>query len=224
MLPDLIGLGEMPAGDFPTLGGYSVGYVREGSQVGVLGEGESDEPVPLLSFRQSGLGRAVAFLGEADGEFSGGLAGWEGYGGCFTTLVRWACGSEASGELYAELLRDGHEAVLDIEAAQDAELQLDGLTATLVAPDGATVPLTLTRLGPTRLQARAPMRAEGAWRAVVATPGGGVLRVPPVSLAYSPEFAPALDPLAGERRLAALAQTTGGRVQPPVSELLAAAA
>ena len=222
-LPDLIGLGEMPAGDFPTLGGYSVGYVREGSQVGVLGmrDGEGDEPVPLLSFRQSGLGRAVAFLGEADGEFSGGLAGWEGYGDCFTTLVRWACGSEASGELYAELLRDGHEAVLDIEAAADAELQLDGLTATLVAPDGATVPLTLTRLGPTRLQARAPMRAEGAWRAVVATPGGGVLRVPPVSLAYSPEFAPAVDPQAGERRLAALAQTTGGRVEPPVSELLA---
>jgi hypothetical protein len=56
MLPDLIGLGEMPAGEFPTLGGYSVGYVREGTTVGVLGEGESDEPVPLLSFRQAGLG------------------------------------------------------------------------------------------------------------------------------------------------------------------------
>jgi Mg-chelatase subunit ChlD len=221
MLPDLIGLGEMPAGEFPTLGGYSVGYVREGTTVGVLGEGESDEPVPLLSFRQAGLGRSVGFLGEADGEFSGGLAGWEGYGGCFTTLVRWASGSEASGELYAELLRDGHEAVLEIEAARDAELALDGLTATLVAPDGSSLPLTLTRLSPTRLQARAPLRAEGAWRAVVATPGGGVLRVPPVSLAYSPEFAPALDPQAGERRLAALAQTTGGRVQPPVSELLA---
>jgi hypothetical protein len=42
-----------------------------------------------------------------------------------------------------------------------------------------------------------------------------------VSLAYSPEFAPALDPKAGERRLAALAEATGGRVEPPVSELFA---
>jgi len=218
-LPDVIGLGEMPTGAFPTLGGYSVAYLREGGQVGVLGD--DDPPVPLLAFRQAGLGRSVSFLGEADGEYSGGLATWEGYGDFASTLVRWISGSEAGGELFAELLRDGHEAVLTIEAAEGHERLLDGLDASLMAPDGEPARLQLVRTGPLRLEARVPLRLEGAYRAVVATAGGAVLRVPPVSLAYSPEYAPTLDPKAGERRLAALAEATGGRVEPPVSELFA---
>lgn len=218
-LPDAIGLGEMPPGAFPTLGGYSVAYLREEGQVAVLGH--DDPPVPLLSFRQAGLGRSAAFLGEADGEHSGELASWAGYGDCFVTLLRWLSGSEAGGELFAALHRDGHEAVLSVEAARESALLLDGVSATLMAPDGEALRLTLTRSGPLTLEARVPMRAEGAYRAVVATADGAVLRVPPVSLAYSPEYAPALDPQAGERRLAALAQATGGRVEPPVAELLA---
>jgi len=170
----------------------------QGGIVGVLGD--DDPPVPLLAFRQAGLGRSVSFLGEADGEYSGGLATWEGYGDFASTLVRWISGSEAGGELFAELLRDGHEAVLTIEAAEGHERLLDGLDASLMAPDGEPARLQLVRTGPLRLEARVPLRLEGAYRAVVATAGGAVLRVPPVSLAYSPEYAPTLDPKAGERR------------------------
>ena len=43
----------------------------------------------MFSFQHAGLGRAAAFLGEADGELSGDLASWEGYGDFFGTVVRW---------------------------------------------------------------------------------------------------------------------------------------
>src|SRR5690606_18226628 len=69
VLPDLLGLGELELGGFPELGGYSIAWPEVGASVALRSADEL--AAPLLAFWQRGLGRAAAFLGEADGEASG---------------------------------------------------------------------------------------------------------------------------------------------------------
>jgi hypothetical protein len=73
---------------------------------------------------------------------------------------------------------------------------------------------------PSRLVARVPLEADGIYRAAVAV-AGNTLRVPPLCLPYSPEWAVQPDPRAGERVLRRLALSTGGSVQPTVDAVVA---
>ena len=91
----------------------------------------------------------------------------------------------------------------------------------MLGPDGTTVVLPLTRVGDTRLEARAPLSSEGAYRPVLRTGKGRFLRLPAVTLPYSPEFEPRLTPDEGERTLRELVRTAEGRLDPPAEALMA---
>ena len=215
--PELRAVGDLDLGPGPTLGGYSIAFLRPGSSAGYVTR--DAEAAPAFAFRQAGLGRTAAFLGEIDGEASGGLATWAGLGPFLSTTARWLGGSDAGGDLFAELVRDGHEAVLSIEAEAGREALLGRATAKVAGPDGVARDVVLTRVGERRLEARFPLTGAGVYRAAADAGDGRALRVAPIALPYSPEYAPASDPRAGERLLAELAEASGGRIEPPTAEL-----
>ena len=222
--PSLVGLGDLSIGSFaggaiPPVGGHAIAWAEPRASVGLALDDETD--TPLLSFWQRGLGRAAAYLGEVDGEFTGPIGGFEGFDELLATVGRWVGGAESVEDVWAEIRREGHEAVVRVELASGASPDaVEALRAVQVGPDGA-VPLWLERTGLREFEARFPLDREGVYRAVVQAGADTVLRLAPVSLPYSPEFEPRVDPGEGRRTLARLAEIAEGRVDPPVSDLLA---
>lgn len=218
-LPDIVAIGDLAQQSLPVVGGYSIAYGKPDAQIGLVTKDE--QRAPFLAFWQHGLGRAVAFLGEADGDVSGGLATWPGYGDYFVTVVRWLAGNEADSELFATMTREGHEGVLSVEVEPGREALLGQLQAQVLDPNGVAQTVFLSRVGEHRLEGRIALRGEGVYRAAVQVGEDRHLRVPPVTLPYSPEFERQADPRHGEKTLARLAEITEGRVDPPASELMA---
>ena len=194
VLPDLVAVGALASTAFPDVGGYTIAYRKPEASAGLVTKDE--QHAPLLSFWQRGLGRSAAFLGQADGKVSGGLATWKGYGDFFATLVRWTAGSEASGAVFAEAVRRGHEGVLTIETEAGDEAALARIEASLVTPAGRD---EAPRPAPRRaLAARGPVRARRGRHA----PARGVARrrpVPPRAAADAPVLARVRAPHAPER-------------------------
>ncbi|MGE3752825.1 MAG: VWA domain-containing protein [Planctomycetota bacterium] len=218
VLPDIVSVGMLHGAAFPDVDGYSIAYLKPGAQRGLV---TSDETAaPLLAFWQAELGRSAAFLGMADGRLSGALSTWEGYADFFATLVRWVAGTDATRDLFAEVTRQGHEAVVGVEVEPGREDLLGGIEARLVGPDDASRAVVLARVGETRLEARISLPQEGAYRPVLTTGDGRVLRLPAVMLPYSPEYEPRLLPDEGERTLRDVVRSAEGRIDPPASELM----
>jgi uncharacterized membrane protein len=218
VLPDVLALGALSGRSFPDVGGYSIAYLKERAQVGLLTSDETS--APLFSFWQCGLGRGAAFLGEVDGLLTGPLASWAGYADFFTTVVRWLAGAQANERVFADLERRGHEGVLSVEVEPGQEALLAQLRGRVLLPDGSVAEATLVRIDERRLEARVPLHGEGVYRAALEVEGSGeVVRVPPITLPYSPEFERRLDPESGARELARLTAIAEGRVDPPLVEV-----
>jgi hypothetical protein len=178
-----------------------------------------EQKAPLFAFWQHGVGRAAAFLGEVDGEYSGALPGWPRYGDVFATTVRWLAGNDASHEVFADFVRQGHEGVLRVEVEKGREALLGQVVAQLIAPAGDSQPVLLERTGERTLEARVPLGAEGIYRAALQVGDDQFVRLPPLALPYSPEFEPRLDPRFGATTLARISAITGGKSPPQASDL-----
>ncbi len=218
-LPDILAIGDLQQVAFPAVGGYSIAYAKPGASTAL--ETRDDQKAPLLAFWHCGLGRSAALLAEADGALTGAWAAWEGYGGVVSTLARWLAGTEATGDLFASMRREGHEAILTVEGEAGKEALLAGLDAVVLGPGGEAIPAPLVRIEERRLRARLPLSGTGSYRPVVRTATGALLRVPPVTLPYSPEFEPRRDPRGGERALERIASISGGTVDPTLAQLAA---
>lgn len=215
VLPALGTLGDMPVA-FPQVGGYSLAWPRPRAERDLITQDE--QKAPMLSHWQVGLGRSAAFLGEVDGATTGGLAAWDGYGDFFATLVRWLCGGQERG-IFLDASRTGSMGQVTLEVEDDLAAQLDTARGVVTFPDGRAQDLVFERAAAGRLTAQLPLEVEGVYRAAVQV-GGVTLRVPPLCLPYSPEYAPQPDARAGERTLRRLATTTGGRMQPTAEQVL----
>lgn len=215
----LLALGDLRDLAFPALGGYSIAWPKPGAQVGVVSE--DDQKAPVVAFWHQGLGRTAAVLAEADGELSGGLAQWPRYGDFFATVARFLTGTEAPDEVFAELVREGQDGVLTLAVEKGHESSLASVAARLLGPDDDARDLVLERVGPRKLVARFPLRGHGAFQASVRLGPDQVLRVPPIMLPYSPEYAPVVDRNGGRLLLDRIARETGGKVEPTSTELMA---
>ena len=86
------------AGDpFPAIGGYNLCYLRPGAMQGLTARDEFKGPV--LSWWQAGIGRSLAYTGEADGAFTGDFGTWPGAGGALAAMARWTAGQEDSASI-----------------------------------------------------------------------------------------------------------------------------
>lgn len=206
----------------PHLGGYNLTYLRPSA--GALYRTLDENHAPALAAWSRGLGRVAAFTGEVDGPRAAILTGWRGYRALFGKTVRWAMGPEESGDAVLKVRREGHDLLVTAEIDPDASERYAGASVTLLrgsaegTPEEA--PLRLESDG--KLVARFRLSGSDTYHPVVKL-GGEVLRAPPATLPYAPEFEPRA-PDAGRRELEAIASLTGGRERLSVEGLFERAA
>jgi hypothetical protein len=202
-----------------SIGGYNLTYLRPRANLATVTTDEYKAPV--VASWQVGGGRVLCYLGEADGQYAGAVAGWKDAGDFFTSLTRWVAGD--SGDLPGNMLltQDVKNGLARIELHLDPERDKVG-----AAPPGGSPKVTtlrgVTGLKPSSekaemrwasadtLEVEIPLRGNETALSTVEVPGAGSVTLAPVALPYSPEF----KPVNGEEGLAALArlaQATGGK-------------
>jgi len=209
--PDLALLGRAAGtGAPPALGGYNLAYARPLASVALRTTDENH--APLLAFWPHGTGRAAAYLGEVDGEYTGEMRAWNGYRALLEQSVRWTLGGEGSRTqgAVARVTRTGSD--LHVTVDLDPRQPAPGLSPTLMllSDDGNTAPqeVPLRWEEEDRLGVHVTLSRGGTFHPVVKM-AGRALRLPPATLPYPPEYQPG-SAKEGRALLAALAQLTGG--------------
>jgi uncharacterized membrane protein len=204
---------------FPALGGYNLTYVRPDANVGVLTTDENHAPV--FAFAQRGLGRSAAFTGEIGGTWGAEVVAWPGFADFFVTTVRWLAGLEEPSEVFSSVRREGRQAVISVEVDPAAPHPPDAseLSARVTDPSGVARELELVRVGEQRYEARLELDRAGVSLGTLRVGAKKGLALPPIVLAYSPEFAPRRDREAGTRLLQRIAQESGGENIASVADL-----
>jgi Mg-chelatase subunit ChlD len=215
-LPDMVLLGELPRSPFPGVDGYNLTYLRPGATMGVVTTDEYKAPV--LAFWHRGLGRVAALTTEVDGQYSRRLNAWNDFAGFTLGLGRWLLGGDPPTGVQATIEREGGQGVVRVELdpgrARGGPADVRSATAAIVPPDSAERSagqrLTLSWVGEDTLEARFPLHKAGLHLGAVQLGNGTVLPLAPLSLPYSPEFEPKLDPAEGSNTLREIARITGG--------------
>jgi uncharacterized membrane protein len=215
-LPDMVLLGDLPATSFPVLDGYNLTYLRPGATMGVVTTDEYEAPV--LAFWHRGLGRVASVTAEMDGEYSQRLNAWRGFSAFSLGLGRWLLGGEPPIGVQATMERKSGEGIvrvdLDPDRVRGSADELRAATAMIVVPDGrgggSSRRLDLSWVGEDTLEARFPIERAGTYFGAVRTGAGHVLALAPLSLPYSPEYEPRMDPDEGRTALVEMARMTGG--------------
>ncbi|MGA2619946.1 MAG: VWA domain-containing protein [Thermoguttaceae bacterium] len=208
-------ISSQPLGRFPGVGGYNLCYLRPGANLALRCEDEYQ--APLLAAWQAGLGRALCYTGEADGKYTGPLAGWSGVGDFFASLARWTAGKQQGlgpGVVATQELRRG---VCRVELHLDPERQAAPFTrlpelTTLSARPGESATSKTTRMSwssPDCLLAEVPLAGGETVLTTVEAAGAGQTTLAPMCLSYSPEYLPQ-KPGQGTAALEQLARATGG--------------
>ncbi|HEX2119181.1 MAG TPA: VWA domain-containing protein, partial [Acidimicrobiales bacterium] len=169
-----------------------------------------DDGDPLLASWQIGLGRASSWTSDASARWSQQWAGWEGYTGFWTAVVKDtfpAAGASGAG-VRADLV-DGRLRV----TAESATDWPDGATATarVSTPGGGSQEMALERVSGTAFVGELPATAAGAYGVGAAVSGAGRILLSASTVAvqsYSAEYAlGASDPATLDR----VSSLSGGR-------------
>lgn len=215
MTSDIRLIGELTSGGFPNAGGYNLSYLKPEATLGVVSQDEYQAPWSAFWYR--GLGRVAAITLEVDGQNTGPFGTWDDYADFCITHARWLLGSEAPGEAFVKLTRDGQEAVVTLEL-DEKRAKVAGAqpapTLQLVPPGeerSSVKPVPFQWRGPATLEARFRLSEAGTFRGVV-TSGGKILsEVPAITLPYSPEFMPRAGLPTGRETLMELADIAQGK-------------
>ena len=217
-------LAGSPLKEQPVVGGYNLCYVRPEANLAAVTTDEYQAPV--IASWQAGRGRVVCYTGEADGEFTGDIAKWPRVGTMFSSLVRWAAGSDSSlppGMMLVQRSRDGIcrlELHLDpkrtgvpFHGAPEATI-LHGEPGS--TPERAVLPLTWESAD--LLAAEFPLHGTETTLPNVTVPGQAAVTLSPVCLPYSPEYRPA-EAGRGIATLRRIADISGGQERADVTAL-----
>src|SRR5262245_3292276 len=202
-----------------SVGGYNLTYLRPKANLAAV---TTDEyKAPLVASWQAGGGRVLCYLGEADGQYAGAVAGWKDAGDFFTSLARWIAGD--AGDLPGNMLltQDVKNGVARIELHLDPERD----EAPSESPGEPPKVTTLRGVAGSKpsseksemrwasadtLEVEIPLRGNETALSTVEVPGAGRVTLAPVALPYSPEFKP-VSGEEGQAALSRLAQATGGK-------------
>ncbi|QDU66804.1 vWA domain-containing protein [Engelhardtia mirabilis] len=218
-LPGLLGIGDLPTDALPILAGYNLTYLQAEATAGAVTT--DDYKAPVIAYAWYGLGRSLAYTGQVGGESGGAIVAWPGFQALFSSIVRWLVGMGEPEGVFADVERRGNEALVTVELDPEAELdtELARLEANLRLPSGENRVVALERTGPRSFEARVPIDEAGVVVGTVSLGDDRSLQLPVIGLPYSPEFERGPDPDVGRRRLARLADLSGGRVEPAAGEL-----
>ena len=211
----LMAITRQPLGEFPKIGGYNLCYLRPGANLAVVSMDQYSAPV--LSSWQAGLGRVLCYAGEADGEYTGPIAGWDNAGDFFASLVRWTAGKSqglGKGMVATQELRNGVcriELHLDPTRETTPFVRLPELTSLSARPGeiAATQKTGMRWLSADTLLGEIPLAGSETILTTVSAPGMGQATFAPMCLPYSPEYLPR-SPGRGVEALEQLARSTGG--------------
>jgi hypothetical protein len=156
-----------------------------------------------------------------DGEFSGGFASWSASPDLLVNISRMLASEATVLEVKSrsELRRGMARVHFEFEPELARSLQAQPLSVRVISPPGQeplTVPVEWE--GPDCAVARFSLDALGHYLPVLDMGETGVAKAPPITLPYSPEFAPSSAGL-GEPVLAELAERTGGALMGEPSAL-----
>jgi Mg-chelatase subunit ChlD len=204
-----------------SVGGYNLTYLRPKANPAAV---TTDEyKAPLVASWQAGGGRVLSYLGEADGQYAGAVAGWKDAGDFFTSLARWVAGDTSNLPGNMLLTQEVKNGVARIELHLDPERDESG-AATLSLNELPKV-TTLRGVAGSKpssekaemlwasadtLAIEVPLRGNETALPTVEVPGAGRVTLAPMALPYSPEFKP-VSGEEGQSALARLAQATGGK-------------
>jgi Mg-chelatase subunit ChlD len=212
---DMVLLGDLPKSRFPNIDGYNLSYLRPGATAGVLTDDEYHAPV--LAFWHQGLGRIAALTTEVDGKYSRSLNVWPDFGAFSVGLGRWLLGGDPPEGMRATMEREGGQGIVRVELDPDRKRggadDIRSASAAIVAPGDAAIAqqrVALSWVGEDTLEARFPIQKTGIYLGAIDLGNNNVLPLAPLSLPYSPEFEPRLDPDEGRKTLAEIARVTGG--------------
>ncbi|MCY1081956.1 VWA domain-containing protein [Archangium lansingense] len=207
--PDLPLLGKLPALGLPQVGGYNLTYLRPRASVAL--RTLDDNAAPVLALWPRGSGRVVALMAEVDGEFTGELRTWSGLRAALEGMVRWSMGGAGeAGEAVARSERRGNllRVTLDFAPGEALPGALPSLVLLPGDGQGSPVELPMRWEDEDRVSAEYTLPGSGTWHPVVKL-GARVLRAPPVTLPYAPEFEPG-SPREGLEVLRGVAAVGGG--------------
>lgn len=197
------------------LGGYNLCYLRPGATLGSVTVDQYQ--APIVATWQAGIGRVVAYTGEADGKFTGAIAGWPNVGDMFSSLARWAAGSTdqlANNMLVTQEIKNG---VGTVQLHLDPDRESEGFrdapnVTTLRGKLGSKAEVEKSPLqwvDADTLALEIPLQGTETTLSTVDIAGIGKVTLPPVVLPYSPEFRP-IASVEGITVLEQLAKATGG--------------
>lgn len=202
--------------DIPDIGGYNLCYIRPDAGLAVMTQDEYKAPV-LASWR-AGKGRVICYTGEADGAFTGPIAGWDRAGDFFTSMARWICGPESrlpEDMLVTQMLNKG---ILTVELELDPERGKDIMTMTPrlgilrgvpgKKPRSESVLMKWT--SPDTLTAEIVLSGRETVLPILEIPGTDPVTLSPSCLPYSPEFTPSHRD-SGQRMLQEIGEISGGK-------------
>jgi uncharacterized membrane protein len=234
--PGLLGMTRARFENLPQIGGYNLAYLRDEASLGILTGDENKSAV--LSMWQAGLGRSMAFTGEVSGKYSGELAKWGRAGELYGSMARWLVGSESALGEMASVTQElkGNVAVvrLYLDPERAATLVTGRPYVTVLSSDGVGVKgagvagldkedlgegrVMMRYVTPDMLEAEVGIVGDQTLLATAVVPGVGSAAMPPVCLAYSPEFAP-MESDPGLDVLGKVAQITGGVERSQVDDI-----
>jgi len=210
-LPDILRVG-LPSGiPTPRLGGYNLCSLRDGASCAVVTQ--DDYKAPAVAFWQKGRASVAAITAEIDGPCSGDFATWQKAPELIVGTVRLiASGITTSSAKAYSSFRSGHARVtVELDEQTSAKLRSQPVELMMLPPSGgepSKIPLRWER--PDTLCADMDLSQPGHYLPIVDLGEGGVVKAPPVTLSYSPEFLPSVG-LDGENILADVAAATGGK-------------
>lgn len=204
--------------DFPTIGGYNLCYLKPDANQALITMDENQ--APLAAFWRTGSGRSLAYMGEADGQYTGELAQYENAGAFFTSLASWTAGSgnplpdemmitqkQTQGNLKVVLELDPERADKRLSLAPEVMILR---SRTGEKPQTASHPMRW--VSPDMLAADISLNTHETVLPIVKIKGRPPIRLAPTCLPYSPEFQPTPKDF-GAKTMQTLARTTGGRAR-----------
>ncbi|HYR29027.1 MAG TPA: VWA domain-containing protein, partial [Thermoanaerobaculia bacterium] len=212
----LFSLTGRPFEGMPAIGGFNLTYLRDGASPAVLTA--DDHSAPIVAAWQAGAGRVMTYTGELDGALTGAIGSWRPVGDYYASLVRWTAGARPalpSDMLVTQQVENGVARIslqLDPERTTTPIGRLPRVTTLSGTTGGGTPSIAraeMTWRTPDELVVEVPLTGSSTYLSTVDVPNVGRVTLPPVTLPYSPELAPAS---AGEGRtvLERLARATGG--------------
>ncbi len=169
---------------------------------------------PLLAAWQFGLGRVVAWTGDAAREWSPGWSTWPRLSEFWIQMVRYALPDPSLGPLLVQTRSEGSAVTITMIATGDDSrgLNLGEARLLLAAPDDTTSEVSLPQVAPGEYAVTFDAPQTGAYRGLVVLEKDGQRWEAPVGLAvgYSPEYNPRT--ASGAAVLQQIAALTGGAV------------